>query len=163
MVDRIKSAKRSKEAREAIYASGKAWPKGERPINPQRAQTAVDYYDYMKHASTLHIQAGAHLAMLEDEEHLLGNISYPQGHPRRSAVEAGEYYPQGEPGIFNDRRDSPEPERTATTRPAPEPTVRRSNKFSATCDNCGGVVKVGKGSIERGPGGYTTTHYPRCP
>jgi hypothetical protein len=169
MDDDIPSIRRTKKAREMIYSMrGNVWPEGEKQINPQRAQTANDYYSYLHSGiQSFHVQSGAHLAMLEHEEHKLGGISYPEGHPRREHVEAGRYG-YGEPISFHDRRSSsgdlpaPTVKTTPTLKSVPSTESVRTNRWGKTCDNCGEWVKPGAGKITRGVTGYSTQHNPSC-
>ena len=161
MDDRLRqSILRDRRIRQTLLEHG-TQPYGDREINPQRKQTAFDYYRWMRRASSTSIHAGAYLGNLEREEHLLEQNSYPPEHPRHSQVEAGNYYP----GRYQAPPAQPSPPtiptRNEELRSAVEKTFEQSsrpNTISATCTNCGKTVEPGQGVIVRRPSGYGVIH-----
>lgn len=148
---------RDRRIRESLMARG-GQPYGDKAVNPRAKTTAYDYYRWMKRASSTSVHAGAYLGNLEREEHLLGENSYPEGHPRHQHLAQGQFYPAGTPRPMR----LPEPpsrssELQQSARRAFEESVR-PNVVKATCANCGKSVEPGEGQITRRTNGYAVIH-----
>lgn len=162
--------------RNEFYDKG-VYPKGDKPVNPERMKTAYDYDTWRHTVPSHHRDEGAFLNNLESEERASGKSSYPAGHPRRVALEAGKN-PDMEDlrskGSFGASAASQRPLEgfaaqetllgsTAAPRAPRVAPALRTNHFPTRCASCGYEVKPGDGSVTKTSGAYQTRHYPQCP
>jgi hypothetical protein len=116
---------------------------------------------------------GAFLGNLEQEERSSGQWSYPAGHPRRVALEAGKD-PDSEAlrasGALDRHPEAP----SRSLKPLKSEkggqmsfrlggssrvtSATRTNRWETPCDTCGEPVYPGEGKVERTSTGWSTSH-----
>lgn len=171
----VEEAEHTRSLRNEFYDHGRV-PKADKHINPAMKRTAYEYDEWRRTQTSHHRDEGAFLNNLEGEEKVTGNWSYPPGHPRRTALEAGkdpDYVALKAAGSF-DAEPPVSPQepmvqrevplaRSAPPRPPQAAAAVRPNRYPGTCPNCGSQVGPGEGKLERTATGWSTSHHPRCP
>jgi hypothetical protein len=124
-------------------------------------RTAYEFSQWARRQKVHHVQEGGYLGMLEREERLTGQSSYPEGHPRRENALSGAQPPLP-PAARRGASEAPSgglsPQEEIVRKASGPAAPIRANRFAVPCARGDGVVQPGEGRMERTATEWVTVH-----